>query len=160
MCTIATAKVQRNYNCYNVYFNECLPITVVVVCTIATAKVPLGFAASLVEERNYNCYNVYFNECLHYSFSPRFWHIGAMPQRASNPPRASCSRQSVSTMRRSQPHTLIKKMLEKPELIQDIVARSISNLDIFYQLKYNNKMLIVRCFHPTSWPAIFSHLFL
>ena len=32
--------------------------------TIATAKVPLGFAASLVEERNYNCYNVYFNECL------------------------------------------------------------------------------------------------
>ena len=39
-------------------------ITVVVVCTIATAKVPLGFAASLVEERNYNCYNVYFNECL------------------------------------------------------------------------------------------------
>ena len=41
-------------------------ITVVVVCTIATAKVPLGFAASLVEERNYNCYNVYFNECLHF----------------------------------------------------------------------------------------------
>ena len=37
---------------------------VLVVCTIATAKVPLGFAASLVEERNYNCYNVYFNECL------------------------------------------------------------------------------------------------
>jgi len=25
MRTIATAKVQRNYNCYNVYFNECLP---------------------------------------------------------------------------------------------------------------------------------------
>ena len=24
MCTIAPAKVQRNYNCYNVYFNECL----------------------------------------------------------------------------------------------------------------------------------------
>ena len=24
MCTIAGAKVQRNYNCYNVYFNECL----------------------------------------------------------------------------------------------------------------------------------------
>ena len=24
MRTIATAKVQRNYNCYNVYFNECL----------------------------------------------------------------------------------------------------------------------------------------
>ena len=24
MCTIATAKVQRNYNCYNVYFYECL----------------------------------------------------------------------------------------------------------------------------------------
>ena len=24
MCTIADAKVQRNYNCYNVYFNECL----------------------------------------------------------------------------------------------------------------------------------------
>ena len=24
-CTIATAKVQRNYNCYNVYFNGCLP---------------------------------------------------------------------------------------------------------------------------------------
>ena len=24
MCTIAAAKVQRNYNCYNVYFNECL----------------------------------------------------------------------------------------------------------------------------------------
>ena len=24
MCTIATAKVQRNYNCDNVYFNECL----------------------------------------------------------------------------------------------------------------------------------------
>jgi hypothetical protein len=45
-------------------------ITVVVVCTIATAKVPLGFAASLVEERNYNCYNVYFNECLQkYNFS-------------------------------------------------------------------------------------------
>ena len=37
---------------------------VLVVCTIATAKVPLGFAASLVEERNYNCYNVYFNECI------------------------------------------------------------------------------------------------
>ena len=27
MRTIATAKVQRNYNCYNVYFNECLPST-------------------------------------------------------------------------------------------------------------------------------------
>ena len=26
MRTIATAKVQRNYNCYNVYFNECLPL--------------------------------------------------------------------------------------------------------------------------------------
>ena len=25
MCTIADAKVQRNYNCYNVYFYECLP---------------------------------------------------------------------------------------------------------------------------------------
>ena len=24
MCTIAIAKVQRYYNCYNVYFNECL----------------------------------------------------------------------------------------------------------------------------------------
>ena len=24
MCTIALAKVQRNYNCYNVYFYECL----------------------------------------------------------------------------------------------------------------------------------------
>ena len=33
-------------------------------CTIATAKVPLGFAASLVEERNYNCYNVYFTRML------------------------------------------------------------------------------------------------
>ena len=26
VCTIADAKVQRNYNCYNVYFNECLPL--------------------------------------------------------------------------------------------------------------------------------------
>ena len=26
MRTIATAKVQRNYNCYNVYFNECLQL--------------------------------------------------------------------------------------------------------------------------------------
>ncbi len=26
MCTIATAKVQRNYNCHNVYFYECLQI--------------------------------------------------------------------------------------------------------------------------------------
>jgi len=25
MCTIALAKVQQNYNCYNVYFYECLP---------------------------------------------------------------------------------------------------------------------------------------
>ena len=25
MCTIADAKVRQNYNCYNVYFNECLP---------------------------------------------------------------------------------------------------------------------------------------
>ena len=25
MCTIAVAKVQPNYNCYNVYFNGCLP---------------------------------------------------------------------------------------------------------------------------------------
>ena len=24
MCTIADAKVRQNYNCYNVYFNECL----------------------------------------------------------------------------------------------------------------------------------------
>ena len=30
MRTIATAKVQRNYNCYNVYFNECLHIINVV----------------------------------------------------------------------------------------------------------------------------------
>ena len=29
MCTIATAKVQRNYNRHNVYFNECLHITFV-----------------------------------------------------------------------------------------------------------------------------------
>jgi len=41
-------------------------------CTIATAKVPLGFAASLVEERNYNCYNVYFNECLPFLFIVTF----------------------------------------------------------------------------------------
>ena len=27
MCTIVDAKVQRNYNCYNVYFNECLLLT-------------------------------------------------------------------------------------------------------------------------------------
>ncbi len=27
MCTIAGAKVQRNYNCYNVYFYECLRFT-------------------------------------------------------------------------------------------------------------------------------------
>ena len=33
MCTIATAKVQINYNCYNVYFYECLRIS------NATAKV-------------------------------------------------------------------------------------------------------------------------
>lgn len=26
MCTIAGAKVQLNYNCYNVYLNECLRI--------------------------------------------------------------------------------------------------------------------------------------
>jgi len=26
MCTIARAKVQLNYNCYNVYFNGCLLI--------------------------------------------------------------------------------------------------------------------------------------
>ena len=26
MCTIAGAKVQLNYNCYNVYFYECLPL--------------------------------------------------------------------------------------------------------------------------------------
>ena len=26
-CTIATAKVQRHYNCYNVYLNECLPLS-------------------------------------------------------------------------------------------------------------------------------------
>ena len=26
MCTIATAKVLQNYNCYNVYFYECLLI--------------------------------------------------------------------------------------------------------------------------------------
>ena len=29
MCTIATAKVQRNYNCHNVYFYECLQIKAV-----------------------------------------------------------------------------------------------------------------------------------
>ena len=27
MCTIALAKVQRNYNCYNVYFYECLRLS-------------------------------------------------------------------------------------------------------------------------------------
>ena len=27
MCTIATAKVQPNYNCYNGYFNGCLHYT-------------------------------------------------------------------------------------------------------------------------------------
>jgi hypothetical protein len=30
MCTIALAKVQRNYNCYNVYFYECLPYNLIV----------------------------------------------------------------------------------------------------------------------------------
>ena len=30
MRTIATAKVQRNYNCYNVYFNECLHIIILI----------------------------------------------------------------------------------------------------------------------------------
>ena len=29
MCTIADAKVRQNYNCYNVYFNECLPDTAI-----------------------------------------------------------------------------------------------------------------------------------
>jgi hypothetical protein len=29
MCTIAGAKVQRNYNCYNVYFYECLRLIVI-----------------------------------------------------------------------------------------------------------------------------------
>ena len=27
MCTIADAKVRQNYNCYNVYFYECLRVT-------------------------------------------------------------------------------------------------------------------------------------
>ena len=27
MCTIADAKVRQNYNCYNVYFNECLRLS-------------------------------------------------------------------------------------------------------------------------------------
>ena len=27
MCTIAVAKVQPNYNCYNVYFYECLRLS-------------------------------------------------------------------------------------------------------------------------------------
>ncbi len=27
MCTIADAKVQLNYNCYNMYFYDCLPET-------------------------------------------------------------------------------------------------------------------------------------
>ena len=39
-------------------------ITVVVMCTIADAKVLLGSAAWLVQELIYNCYNVYFYECL------------------------------------------------------------------------------------------------
>ena len=30
MCTIAGAKVRLNYNCYNVYFNECLPKDIIV----------------------------------------------------------------------------------------------------------------------------------
>ena len=32
MCTIALAKVQRNYNCYNVYFYECLHNNTKVFC--------------------------------------------------------------------------------------------------------------------------------
>jgi transposase len=30
VCTIATAKVQLNYNCYNVYFNGCLRFSKVI----------------------------------------------------------------------------------------------------------------------------------
>ena len=37
MRTIATAKVQRNYNCYNVYFNECLRS----VAPVAETNVPV-----------------------------------------------------------------------------------------------------------------------
>ena len=38
MCTIATAKVQRNYNCYNVYFNECLRINAMMERTKETSE--------------------------------------------------------------------------------------------------------------------------
>lgn len=32
MCTIAGAKVQLNYNCYNVYLNECLRFFHIYIC--------------------------------------------------------------------------------------------------------------------------------
>ena len=38
MCTIADAKVRQNYNCYNVYFNECLLRRIQILVKIDGAK--------------------------------------------------------------------------------------------------------------------------
>ncbi len=59
MCTIADAKVRQNYNCYNVYFNECLRLTIMtkketikfivqIIASIATAIVTALGATSCV----------------------------------------------------------------------------------------------------------------
>ena len=49
MCTIATAKVQRNYNCYNVYFNGCLRKSVTSIGKGAFDGVDIPTVISLIE---------------------------------------------------------------------------------------------------------------
>ena len=48
MCTIAGAKVQRNYNCYNVYFYECLPAN-----RISTIKKFIAYLINVTAHRRW-----------------------------------------------------------------------------------------------------------
>ena len=60
MCTIADAKVQRNYNCYNVYFYECLRIFLKL---NIIGKSAITFSLSLLEARQLHLHFVTHSNC-------------------------------------------------------------------------------------------------
>ena len=58
MCTIAGAKVQLNYNCYNVYFYECLLNT----CTQSNAYMECTFFLFVILVAVGSLFDGYMNE--------------------------------------------------------------------------------------------------
>jgi len=72
MCTIALAKVQRNYNCYNVYFYECLLLNVGFLLLSCVPAVASGIAERSCEEKEAKKYSPLQGHIFYNSPAPLF----------------------------------------------------------------------------------------